>query len=653
VPELQQGDRLMATAVQMTITLDANGAIANVGQLKNEIATVGTQAGTTGQKAESAFNGIESAERQSHIAGQLITRTIGVEIPRALETVIARSQTLGPIFQGLFGVGVAAAGATAIAGIVEKIDAATEAAGGYSEAIKRVEQETIQASQKAFVQPQTLALASQHLAELNQEMLALQNTGKTQLSTLGALIAPELGVVAGVAEENDHREKSVALTDQQRQLMEQITALQHQQTLAIDQSNAKAAEAGLQGFALAAQRHKDSLQQLSDTYTGPAAGGAEDQAARLAADKEYYAQTASLARQNAQETTALRNQVVEDALTGTDKIYQHEANEIKDLDAKRAQSLISYKDYLDRKQSAAQQAAEKEAALNDAAEKETASLEKKARDASLQGDDLVLAHKKDEIAKATAAYAKHEIDVEQFERRIVAINQDADNQIAKTDQQAAEKRKQILDQAAEDQKNAEQTIAIASVDEWHRAYAQIEIEALNKIKTINQAEQKALQDYQQTDEEYVAIEKSAQAKREAVWAETNQKIQEEHKRQVEQLGADLESLFNDISSGNIGQRILNNMKKLFAQIVAQWLLSTQMMGSAFGGLFGSILFGPGSSGANFFGSGSSPAGAASSNPLGALLGGIFGAAQRHQHRLSRHQEPPSAVLSPGDRPQRR
>src|SRR6185312_9857277 len=95
-------------------------------------------------------------------------------------------------------------------------------------------------------------------------------------------------------------------------------------------------------------------------------------------------------------------------------------------------------------------------------------------------------------------------------------------------------------------------------------------------------------------------------KRAQVWAETNEKIREENQRQVEQLGSDLESVFDDISSGNIGTRILNNMKKLFFQILAQWIITMKSMSngaSSILGTIGTLLLGPGSQSAGILSSG--------------------------------------------------
>jgi hypothetical protein len=78
----------------------------------------------------------------------------------------------------------------------------------------------------------------------------------------------------------------------------------------------------------------------------------------------------------------------------------------------------------------------------------------------------------------------------------------------------------------------------------------------------------------------------------------------------------LQSVFDDIGSGNIGKRILANMEKMFFQIVAQWILSLNVMKSAAGSIFGSIVFGPGSTGAGVFGGG----GGSGTSILGSLFG---------------------------------
>ena len=83
-------------------------------------------------------------------------------------------------------------------------------------------------------------------------------------------------------------------------------------------------------------------------------------------------------------------------------------------------------------------------------------------------------------------------------------------------------------------------------------------------------------------------------------AAANARIAAEWQNTVIQVGSDLEGVFDDITGGNLGNRILGNFKKLFAQIAAQWLLATKVIN----GLGAALLFGPGSTAASMLGGGS-------------------------------------------------
>lgn len=656
----------MTTPIQLTITLDANGAIASVknlegqavgslGRIQSSVVKVG-QAGTTafsgwtsstatswagqivsgGKKAEEAFNGIESAERRAHIAGQLFTRTTGIEMPRALETVISRSQVLGPILESMFGVAVFAAAVPAVMAIGEGIISITEDMAGYTDEVKKMEQETIQASRQSFVNPSTLAIVKSHLDQINAEIEqatkqreALEQSGPSVGAQIAGAVIPGLDIAMIVAQERQRNEavkQGIELDNQRIALQERDTELQKQITDQVRAANEAAALAGLSGYArLATER----AQQIANIRRDEKLNNDQKNQLIEDADRESWGKSVELARQGAQEVMALRHQVAEDAVTGAARIYQTEADKIEEIDARQVQSLISEKTAQQERVLIHQQAAQQIATFEKGLHDQTVSLQNQAALSAVIGDDRIRLSGQQRIDAIRQAEKEAQLELIKdpaerarlegyYDAMIVAINKDTDNQVLQSAQATEQKRQQIMEQAAEDQKNAEQTIALATVNEWTRTYAQVQIEAQNKIAAIDKAERNALKDYQQTDAEYVAIEQAVQAKREAVWIETNQKILEEHKKQVEQLGADLESVFDDIGSGNIGQRILNNMKKLFFQILAEWLMTSQQMSSGFGSLFGNLVFGPGSTGANFFGGGAGAGGAG-------ILGGIFGA----------------------------
>jgi hypothetical protein len=221
----------------------------------------------------------------------------------------------------------------------------------------------------------------------------------------------------------------------------------------------------------------------------------------------------------------------------------------------------------------------------------------------------------------------------------VAINAKRNIDLANADQATADKTKADLDartlfvqKEAEDQRDALSAAALASVPPWQKAYAQIQVESEKRLRSIDEQERAALLQYQNDEGARTIITAAENAKRAQVYAETNEKIAAENLHLTEQLGSDLESVFNDITSGNIGKRILANMEKMFFQIVAQWILSLNVMKSAAGSIFGSIIFGPQTTGANVFGGGTGSSilgsffgGGGNSGPSGAAFqpGGIF------------------------------
>src|SRR6185369_2656599 len=111
----------MATAVQIQVTLDGNGVVTGVKQLGSAFDDLGNRMPAVRKKGEDAFGGVESAEKKAHLAGVLWTRLTGTEMPKALENIIARSKTLGPILAGAFNAGVIVAAGVAVIGVIGNI----------------------------------------------------------------------------------------------------------------------------------------------------------------------------------------------------------------------------------------------------------------------------------------------------------------------------------------------------------------------------------------------------------------------------------------------------------------------------------------------------------------------------------------------------
>src|SRR6266404_4803717 len=166
--------------------------------------------------------------------------------------------------------------------------------------------------------------------------------------------------------------------------------------------------------------------------------------------------------------------------------------------------------------------------------------------------------------------------------------------------------------ATEETKKLEEEAAVAILPPWKRSYAQIAMDTQDKLRQIQQK----LKDTTVTSEE--AAQQSA-----AVWQINFAKTRD-------QLAGDLQSLFDDVTSGNIGKRFKKMFEDMVFQMVATWILgmhqmrsaSAGAMGGGGGGILGAI-FGLGGGGGIFGGGGSAPGGGTPPF-LGGLFGPLFG-----------------------------
>ncbi len=647
----------MATAVQLVLSLDDQGAVSrfdrfrqfmkgaldslvsNFRSVEQETKQLGDIAERNGQRATSAFRGIESATQRARLAERVLIQELGVELPGVLTKVAAKSQIVGPILAGAFSLSIFTSVIGALGGIGNKIIEVTDKMGGYTEAVKQMEQETIQASRQAFLKPETIDITFKHLQEVNQKIEEFQKKKNAlederqranehnQFSGFGGggeELAPVVEENALIQRRIELQKESDKLEDDHNKLVERQKELVGD-IVRIAQEQAKLA--GLTGFAKIAEEKRQAIAAIRKSTGADTAVGDQLVAAK---DKEFAAQSIEIARQSAKETLSLRHQVTLETLSDEGKIREDEKFSIQELDQLRRQSLITRQDYEQRAVLIHQQATNKIKALD----LEVVKIQQEA-------DNFVLELKAQSLTGEEQIYAQRNLKIKQLEDQLgalragplgekelaqmkaisekeIAIFESTDEQITQFRTEQAEKRSLVVEQAAEQQKDAETAAALAAVDPWRRAYAQITVESNKRIEQIDKEERNQLAKYKEGSEEYVAISQAADARREEVHAETNAKILEENRRMVDQLGSELQSVFEDIGSGNIGKRILKNMEKLFFDIVAQWILSLGVMKSQAGGILGSIVFGPGSTGANVFGGGSGAGG------LGGLIGGLFG-----------------------------
>jgi gas vesicle protein len=123
--------------------------------------------------------------------------------------------------------------------------------------------------------------------------------------------------------------------------------------------------------------------------------------------------------------------------------------------------------------------------------------------------------------------------------------------------------------------------ALAMLPPWQRAYAQIASDAEQQLRQVQEALRKTEISQEDAASRIAAIQTAEFA----------------HMR--DQLAGDLQSLFDDITSGNIGHRFLKEFEKMVFQMVATWMLSmkamqgasSQTMGTGAGGILDTIFGG--------------------------------------------------------------
>src|SRR5262249_4375864 len=113
---------------------------------------------------------------------------------------------------------------------------------------------------------------------------------------------------------------------------------------------------------------------------------------------------------------------------------------------------------------------------------------------------------------------------------------------------------QLHRQRLEELVDMETEASLATLAPWQRSYAQIEADAEKRVREI---------------EAVVAKDKSFEAQGAQEIALVWQKA---FAQMRDQLANDLESLFDDITSGNIGQRFKKMFEDLVFRMVATWIL---------------------------------------------------------------------------------
>lgn len=227
---------------------------------------------------------------------------------------------------------------------------------------------------------------------------------------------------------------------------------------------------------------------------------------------------------------------------------------------------------------------------------------------------------------AKAKFQALSTEIDASNDRIATSDAKLQQQIQKDDDETLRKRQENL--------NAWNEAVNKASNEAKRAWDDYNREITEQDRIFNSIQNTVFKQGQQEQEEelrrhdQMVIQEVKDQQKQAVEA------QRQYARQAQQLSNDLYQTFTDLTTGNIGKLITDGFKRLFSNILAQWLMTldgirnANLHGGA-GGLFGALLgslFGIG--GGNSSGSGpyGLPAGVAMSfgDEFGGLTAADFG-----------------------------
>lgn len=645
----------MATAVQLEVTIDSSGAVTGVKQLGDAL----NKLPAPSRNIPAGFNAIESAERKAHQAAQLFLNITGVEMPRALEQVIAKSKVLGPVLAGAFQVSVFAAAGMAVLAVGEKIIEASKEAEQHRQAWIAID---------GTVQDTTVKILSeldqqkQKYIELTQGPIAAMEFGlknmrsaamsafqdiSSEMTKMSEQFASDGGFFSVAGRQNkaaaEDIKRTIADMDQamhdaamkdSHDLIAPFIAEQQVLQKAIEDTQAKltAAKSGTTTNSrfsgtetVIDQKQIDALQQQLNSYQkiNEQIGHQIDLQKQ---SNKTSGQEAVEARQRAyDQVISMQHQADQAQLGGIALIRKQESDAIDEVMRKEKDKGIRIAEIAAIHAQAAEKERQAELDIAKAASDANLFAEQRAN-SFLQGSSKIIAdadYEKDVLLANLGDYLernKHTAEEvsaawDAYYKKIGAIDK-------ATSQQLAMNQQQLTDKLAEMQSQA----AIAALPDYERAQAQI---VLDNQRTVDQLTRQRAADLQNAglyDQQIAAAD-----------ALMNAQIIDQHRQSSLQIASDLTSVFDDMTSGNIGKRILDNMKKLFAEIVAEWLLTTRTMGSVFGKVLGTLLGGPQSSLENASGGGIGsliglfsssgapvPAAAAAGGSAGAAAADVFG-----------------------------
>ena len=250
----------MAANAQIVIEMDEKGVVRGMQQISAEGQKLEGGLRKVGSRGNVVFTGLARDQQKAHDAANLLNRTLGVQLPRSLERILATSPKLQSALAGAFNGVVAFAFAQAIYTAVEPaIIAVINHLHAFEDALARLEERNAAAANK---------LLEQSTANIKSLRLRAQLAGAGEVRAIEIKLAEDLADIHRREQEAGRAGSLQAAL----QLVEEKKALEKAAAAEISAIHVKAErermEKILQGYQDFLKRRSESMAKFRDEILG-------------------------------------------------------------------------------------------------------------------------------------------------------------------------------------------------------------------------------------------------------------------------------------------------------------------------------------------------------------------------------------------------
>jgi hypothetical protein len=509
------------------------------------------------------------AFEKSEMAGKFFAETAGIRIPRQLEKLISSSKGVSSALAAAFEVSVVAIFAKEVIELIPEIGKAALEFGGFSAAAQQAYEAAKKANMERLGGGTNLTIARQNISYINQQLQKTEDIRDTVEEEWGFFqhIGDSLGKIVGYSTDQVKRETLISDLKQQQLLAMETQGKLEQESLARQMQLANAAgAAGLHGFASIAQEKSSAINMLQQAMGAQKISPEEFANSVALVTLKAQRDMADLAATARSETQQMVLQVAQIGMPAIVAAHVNAIAEIAKINALEERSEISA-DEARRRRALIRAQEERQAALaRMEMEQKTADAILKTQSYGAKGETAIRMELQATLAQVARDEAKSGFILS--DQRVAAEDL--------ADKKIAEMRRQNSEQIA----SADQRATLAIVPEWQRANLQIAYDHANQVRAIRQQLSDKVLNQQEADRMILDAD-----------AEMNGRMIDQHRQMVQQLGDAMDQFAQDIGSGNVGKRILENFRKLTLMMVAQYVSSFTSMKSGTPNLLMGLLFG--------------------------------------------------------------